>query len=241
LELLCPGTKDKKYKDYIKQHMKANSKYEHPNRVNPYDLDVNANYLILFHANTCFACIQFMPIWKQLYQQVYRDKNLNVDLVRVERLEMNFDNTMMLNEQAKNVAYFPTILFYNGSTRQYEEHRDARDAGTLYTNLKQRFNGPRQLKKAASPVKKVAPVKKAVAASVKKASSPKKPVEKKSQKGGDCGCNAPLPILPGALPMAGGKKPKAKGKGKKPVARRPQSGGFVRGGITLPESFYSRS
>jgi len=213
-------------------------KDEFPNKVSPTNMKKGSNYVVLFHMNGCPACVSFMPTWKQLYETVYNDNRLNVDLIHVEMQDIQTiaGKKVLLTGPANAIAYFPTILFYSAKTQQFEEHRDSRDYATMHSILKERYMvAPKAIKapakKVASPAKKVAspPAKKAAASPAKKSPA------KKAQKGGDCGCNAPLPLLPGALPMAGGKS-----KSKK-VVRRAQSGGFVRGGITLPESFYSRS
>ena len=208
-----------------------------PNKVSPMSMKKGSNYVVLFHMNGCPACVNFMPTWKQLYDTVYHDNRLNVDLIHVEMNDITniASKNVLLTGPANAIAYFPTILFYSAKTQQFEEHRDSRDFVTMHALLKERFAvAPKAAKKAPAVAPKAA----------KKASTPKA----SPQKGGDCGCNGPLPLLPGALPMAGGKKPTkakgktpAKGQSKKKPVRRPQSGGFVRGGVTLPESFYSRS
>jgi len=180
-------------------------------------LSPNTNYFVLFHSNSCGGCVAFKPTWAEL--QKHKNK-VGATMIAIESAEFStVEKDPHLGQVVKQLRYVPTMVMYSGDTKSFEEYNSERDVQTILNVLKQKFPA-------------------------------KKPAAKKVQVGGECGvCSAGLPIMPvvgGGKPVKPAKKraaakPKTRSAKKTSKKVGKQAGGFVRGGVILPESFYTRS
>ncbi len=108
------------YKDYKKNNLdqldNLNDLYD-----KHLDLDKSKNniYVILFKANWCGHCNNFLPTWNQL-QQSHEDDD-NIKYITYEHT--NEEHLQIIN--SLKIGGFPTILIYkNNNYIQYNQSRD---------------------------------------------------------------------------------------------------------------------
>lgn len=87
------------------------------------------NKLVLYYMNSCNACINFLPIWKQIIEKYNSNIASNIDFKMIDcQKNMNLCQTF-------NIMQYPTIILYKTNGNNINFYAYSNDKNQTLKNL----------------------------------------------------------------------------------------------------------